>query len=100
PNLETRLAILHKKSEMDVDSCVNEDVLTYVASHVTSNVRELEGTLIKLSAYADCTHAPITVAIAKEILGDTVRNHNRGLTLKRIIDTVAVEFGLTSALLT
>ncbi len=100
PNLETRLAILHKKSEMDADSCINEDVLAYVASHVTSNVRELEGTLIKLSAYADFTHAPITIAIAKEILGDTVRNHQKGLTLKRIIDTVAAEFKLSPALLT
>jgi chromosomal replication initiator protein len=100
PNLETRLAILHKKAEKDADSCVNEDVLSYVASYVTSNVRELEGTLIKLSAYADCIHAPITVAIAKQILGDTVRNHNRGLTLRRIIDAVATEFGLSSALLT
>ncbi len=100
PNLETRLAILHKKAESDADSCVNEDVLAYVAGYVTSSVRELEGTLIKLSAYADYTHAPITVAIAKEILGDTVRNHNRGLTLRRITDAVAAEFGLSSALLT
>jgi chromosomal replication initiator protein len=100
PNLETRLAILHKKSKMDSDSCVNEEVFAYVASQVTSNVRELEGTLIKLSAYADFTHAPITVAIAREILGDTVRNHDRPITLKRIIDAVAVEFGLSAALLT
>ncbi len=100
PDLETRLAILHKKSEMDGDSCVNEDVFAYVASHVTSNVRELEGTLIKLSAYADYTHAPMTVAIAKEILGDTLRNQNRRITLKRIIDAVASEFGLPPALLT
>ena len=100
PNLETRLAILHKKSERDGDSCVNEDVLAYVASQVTSSVRELEGILIKISAYANFTHAPITVAIAKQILGDTVRNHHCGLTLKRIINTVAAEFGLPPALLT
>lgn len=99
PNLETRLAILCKKSEMDGDSCINEDVLAYVANHVTSNVRELEGTLIKLSAYACFTHVPITVDIAKEILGDTLRNHNRRVTLKRIIEVVAAEFGLAPALL-
>ena len=100
PNLETRLAILHKKAARDVDSCVNEDVLAYVASQVTSSVRELEGVLIKISAYANFIHAPITVAIAKEILGDTVRNQHSGLTLKRIIDTAASEFGLSPALLT
>lgn len=100
PNLETRLAILHKKSDRDPNSCIDEEVLTYVAAHVTSNVRELEGTLIKLSAHADFIHAPITVVIAKEILGDTLRNHNQSITLKRIIATVATEFGLTSTLLT
>ncbi len=99
PNLETRLAILRKKAEFDGDSCVNEDVLNYVANHVTSNVRELEGTLIKLSAYADFTHTPITVDIAKEILGDTLRNQNRRVTIKRIIEVVAAEFGLPPALL-
>ncbi len=100
PNAETRLAILRKKAELDGDSCVNEEVLAYVAQHVTSNVRELEGTLIKLSAYACFTHAPITVGIAKEILGDTVRNHNRRVTLKGITEAVAQEFGLSVALLT
>jgi chromosomal replication initiator protein len=100
PNLETRLAILQKKAAMDPGSCVDEDVLAYVAGHVTSSVRELEGTLIKLSAYADFIHAPITVSIAKEILGDTVRNHNRGVALKSIIQAVATEFGIPHALLT
>jgi chromosomal replication initiator protein len=100
PNPETRLAILRKKSEMDGDSCVNEDVLAYVAHHVTSNVRALEGTLIKLSAYASFTNTPIDVDIAKEILGDTLRNHNRRVTIKRIIEAVAEEFSLSVSLLT
>jgi chromosomal replication initiator protein len=100
PNLETRLAILKKKAESDPTSCVNEDVLGYVASHVTSNIRELEGTLIKLSAYASFTHMPITVEIAKQILGDTVRNAHQPVTIKKVVEMVAQEFKLAVSLLT
>ncbi|MDB5102589.1 MAG: Chromosomal replication initiator protein DnaA [Fibrobacteres bacterium] len=100
PNLETRLAILQKKSEGDGDSCITGDVLTYVANQVTSNIRELEGTLIKLSAYASFTHMPITVEIAKQILGDTLRNVNQPVTIKRVLDQVAMEYSTTVSLLT
>jgi chromosomal replication initiator protein len=100
PNLETRLAILQKKSEDDGDSPITGDVLTYVANQVTSNIRELEGTLIKLSAYASFTHIPITVEIAKQILGDTLRNVNQPVTIKRVLDQVSMEYGTTVSLLT
>ena len=100
PNLETRLAILQKKEEADSESCINDDVLSYVANQVTSNIRELEGTLIKLSAYASFTHMPITVDIAKQILGDTIRNASQPVTIKRVLDQVAGEFGVTVPLLT
>lgn len=100
PGLETRLAILRKKAESDAESCIDGEVLDYVARHVTSNVRELEGTLIKLSAYACFTGAPLTVDIAKQILGDTVRNRGRRVTLRGIIDATAAEFGIPAAQLT
>jgi chromosomal replication initiator protein len=100
PGLETRLAILRKKAESDAESCVDGEVLDYVARHVTSNVRELEGTLIKLSAYACFSGAPLTVDIAKQILGDTVRNRGRRVTLRGIIDATATEFGIPAAQLT
>jgi chromosomal replication initiator protein len=100
PNLETRLAILQKKAEGDSDSCVNDDVLSYVANQVTSNIRELEGTLIKLSAYSSFTHMPITVDIAKQILGDTIRNASQPVTIKRVLDQVAMEYSTTVSLLT
>lgn len=100
PNLETRLAILQKKEEADSESCINDDVLSYVANQVTSNIRELEGTLIKLSAYASFTHMPITVDIAKQILGDTIRNASQPVTIKRVLDQVAMEYSTTVSLLT
>jgi chromosomal replication initiator protein len=100
PGLETRLAILRKKAESDADSCIDAEVLDYVARHVTSNVRVLEGTLIKLSAYACFAGGSLTVDIAKQILGDTVRNRGRRVTLKGIIDATAAEFGIPAAQLT
>jgi chromosomal replication initiator protein len=100
PNLETRLAILQKKSEGDGDGFLTGDVLTYVAGQVTSNIRELEGTLIKLSAYASFTHMPVNVDIAKQILGDTIRNVNQPVTIKRILDHVAAEYSTTVSLMT
>jgi chromosomal replication initiator protein len=100
PGLETRLAILQKKAECEADSCVDGEVLDYVARHVTSNVRELEGTLIKLSAFASFSGVPLTVENAKQILGDTVRNRGRKVTLRGIIDAAAVEFGIPAAQLT
>jgi chromosomal replication initiator protein len=101
PNMETRLAILKKKSEGDEeDACINDDVLSYVANQVTSNIRELEGTLIKLGAYASFTRMPITVDIAKQILGDTIRNASQPVTIKRVLDQVAVEYGTSVSLLT
>jgi len=100
PNLETRLAILQKKNEGEDDPIITDEVLAYVANQVTSNIRELEGTLIKLSAYACFTHLPITVEIAKQILGDTVRNATQPVTIRRILDHVALEFGASVSLLT
>ena len=100
PGLETRLAILRKKAESDAESCIDQGVLDFVARHVTSNVRELEGTLIKLSAYACFSGAPLTVDIARQILGDTVRNRGRRVTLKGIIEATASEFGIPAAQLT
>jgi chromosomal replication initiator protein len=100
PGLETRLAILRKKAESDAESCIDAGVLDFVARQVTSNVRELEGTLIKLSAYACFSGTPLTVEIARQILGDTVRNRGRRVTLKGIIEATASEFGIPAAQLT
>lgn len=100
PKLETRLAILKKKIEQGMGSSLPEDVLSFVASGVTSNVRELEGTLTKLSAYACFKNLPITLEIAQEILGDTLRNVNKPVNLKTIISLVAEAFNISPSHLT
>ncbi len=69
PDLETRLAILRNKAERD-RSPVPADTLEFIASHITSNIRELEGALIRVTAYASLNHVPITTHLAEQLLGD------------------------------
>ena len=69
PDLETRLAILRNKAERE-GTVVPSDVLEYIASRVTSNIRELEGALIRVSAYASLNRVDMTVAQAGRLLED------------------------------
>lgn len=71
PDLETRLAILRNKAERDA-APVPPEVLEFIASHITNNIRELEGALIRVSAYASLNRVPVTVALAERLLGDIV----------------------------
>jgi chromosomal replication initiator protein len=67
PDLETRIAILRKKAEMD-HLTVAEDVMSYIASRVESNIRELEGALIRVIAYASLNQTTATLDLAEEVL--------------------------------
>ena len=67
PDLETKMAILDKKAEME-GVTLPEDVRIYIATKTKSNVRELEGALIKLIAYSSVTGSPITLSMAQQVL--------------------------------
>jgi chromosomal replication initiator protein len=69
PDLETRLAILRNKAERD-SSPVPPEVLEFIATHITTNIRELEGALIRVSAYASLNQVPLTIAMAEQLLAD------------------------------
>ena len=71
PELETRLAILRKKSEGEKVN-VPEDVLELIATCVKDNIRELEGALIRLSAFASIHRVPVTMQLADEVLSDVI----------------------------
>ncbi len=71
PELETRLAILRKKAESEPVH-VPDDVLEYIASRITDNIRGLEGALIRVSAYANLTNQPLDVDRAAQILSDLI----------------------------
>lgn len=95
PNFETRIAILEKKAEIDGIS-LSEEVLQYIAGHITSNVRELEGTLIKLIASASFTGKDITLEAAQEIFGDVISRKDHRLTISLIQKKVADHFSISA----
>ena len=75
PDLETRLAILRNKAERD-HSPVPDDVLEFIATHITNNIRELEGALIRVSAYASLNQrAASPSTLAEQLLADILARH-------------------------
>ena len=102
PDLEHRIAILRNKAMIDhLEMTIPEDVIRFIAEHVRSNVRELEGSIIKLLAYASLKHRDITVDVAREALRDKLRPGEPstaavGLNTDTIQQAVAKEWGVTT----
>ncbi len=96
PDLETKMAILDKKAEAQ-GVALPEDVRTFVASRTKSNVRELEGSLIKLIAYSSLTGAPITMPMAQQCLKHLAHAQDRRVTIDAIQKAVAEKFGVKQA---
>ncbi|AHG88608.1 Chromosomal replication initiator protein dnaA [Gemmatirosa kalamazoonensis] len=77
PEFEHRVAILRKKAELDhLESSIPDEVIEFIAEHVTSSVRELEGSIIKLLAFASLKHKDITIELAREALRDKIRSED------------------------
>jgi chromosomal replication initiator protein len=104
PDLEHRIAILRKKQEQDhLEMTIPDDVLRFIAEHVRSNVRELEGCIIKLLLYASLKHREVSIELAREALADKIRPGDdlpgsaRSLpSIDRIQDVVARRWGVTA----
>jgi chromosomal replication initiator protein len=103
PDLEHRIAILRNKALIDhLEMTIPEDVIRFIAEHVRSNVRELEGSIIKLLAYASLKHREITVDVAREALRDKIRpgesatSATVGLNPETIQQAVARDWGVTT----
>ena len=95
PDYETRIAILRKKQELDGYS-VSDDVIEYIASNIKSNIRELEGALNKIIAYANLEKREINIDLAEQVLRDIISpNEKKVITPEFIIDTVADHFDIT-----
>ncbi len=95
PELETRIAILRTKAEHE-RAVVDDDVLEFIASNVKDNIRELEGALIRVTAYASLNRQPLTREIAETVLADlTAARQPRRITAQQIIDTTAEHFGFS-----
>ena len=93
PDMETRVAILQKKAEEEGVK-LPQDVALFLASHIDSNVRELEGSLTRLGAFASLTKAAITVDLAKDVLRNTLKNAQREITVENIQKTICEYFNV------
>ncbi len=95
PDLETREAILRKKAESE-KMPVPDDVTSFIAKVVPSNIRELEGALIRVVAYASLTKSTITVDLAAEVLKSSIeQTPQRPVTINRIKEVIASAHGLS-----
>ncbi|HVW30940.1 MAG TPA: chromosomal replication initiator protein DnaA [Acidimicrobiia bacterium] len=96
PEYETRLAILRHKARAQGFIDTPDEVLAFIATHISDNVRELEGALIRVAAYASLTRIPATEELAREVLADNLRTKcSRVITPQVILEETAKMFGWT-----
>jgi chromosomal replication initiator protein len=104
PDLEHRIAILRKKAEQDhLEMTIPDDVLRFIAEHVRSSVRELEGCIIKLLLYASLKNREVTIDLAREALSDKIRQGDDSSayggratpSIDRVQEVVARRWGVT-----
>jgi chromosomal replication initiator protein len=91
PDLETKMAILDKKAELE-GVCLPDDVRTFIATRTKSNVRELEGALVKLIAYSSVTGSPVTLQMAQQVLKHLGGGTERRVTMEMVLQAVADRF--------
>ena len=96
PDLETRMAIIHKKLQDENHLELPEDVIEYLAHSIDSNVRELEGSLVSLIAQASLNNTPINMELAKQTVQKIVQSvESKELTIDQVQKCVSEYFGLT-----
>jgi chromosomal replication initiator protein len=93
PDLETRVAILQLKALRD-RLVVPEDVQLYIATRFDSNIRELEGALLRVAAFASLSHQPVDLPLAERALEDLLPDSGREITAPLILEETALYFGL------
>jgi chromosomal replication initiator protein len=93
PEMETKIAIVEKKAQEN-NIVLPGTVTRYIASSAGSNIRELEGCLIRIAAYASLTKREIDMALVQEVLKKIIKNTEEKVTVEEIIKTVAGKFGV------
>jgi chromosomal replication initiator protein len=93
PDLETKTAILKRKSESE-GVPLADNVAIYIAGKIKSNIRELEGSLIRLIAYASLTGREITLSLAQDVLRNVLQNDDRAVTIESVQKAVAEHYSL------
>ena len=94
PSLETKIAILKKKAESS-DVHLSDDVATFIASRVISNIRELEGALVRVVAFSSLTKQPITLELARKVLIRSGEHAPKIVELQNVAKQIYKEFGFS-----
>ncbi|MDQ6759516.1 MAG: chromosomal replication initiator protein DnaA, partial [Acidobacteriota bacterium] len=94
PDLETKMAILDKKADAVDGFTLPEEVRIFIATKTKSNVRELEGALVKLIAYSSVTGTPVNLHMAQQVLKHLTHGQERKITIEAITKAVAEKFNL------
>ena len=96
PDLETRIAILRKKVKNDQIEIRDPELLTFIASRVSTNIRELEGALTRVVAFSSLTGRPLSVDLAQDVLKDVFpQGESAQISIERIQELVCERFGVT-----
>jgi chromosomal replication initiator protein len=96
PDLETRIAILRKKVKTDAIHVPDPQVLTFIASRISTNIRELEGALTRVVAFSSLTGRSMSVELAQEVLKDVFpQGETPEISVERIQETVVERFGMS-----
>jgi chromosomal replication initiator protein len=96
PDLETRIAILRKKVKTDAIHVPDSQVLTFIASRISTNIRELEGALTRVVAFSSLTGRPMTVDLAQEVLKDVFpQGEMPEISVEQIQEKVSERFGMS-----
>ncbi len=93
PELETKIAIIKKKCELNGIS-LDDEIIHYLAANMDSNIREIEGVILKLNAYSTLVNQEITMDLAKNVLSEQKREQQKDITIKEIVDVVANELNI------
>lgn len=96
PDLETKVAILNKKAELE-NINLPTDVAFFIASNVDDSVRSLEGSLIRIGAFASLHDVPITVDLAREIMGHIIKERKKEINIDMIIKEVSSYFSVKAS---
>ncbi len=96
PTFEMRVAILRRKAELH-DFAVGEDILNYIAHNIDSNIREIEGAILKLMAHHRLNPGPITLEVARDVLRDAIDVPTSRVTVSEIQDVVTRYFSIKLA---
>ena len=96
PELETKIAIIQKKSQLN-GIRIPDDVINFLATNLGNNIREIEGTLIKLNAMSNLLNQPITLDFTKNAISDYLNEKKKSISIDEIVDFVAKELNIKPA---